>query len=376
MSDETLKEKTITKNKIAAEDKLFGKTKQVVKKPPVLFKQTQDHLEQLSQIIGCPVLSYFKPPSGNIWSQDLYALMQGLKTIGKVDKLAVYLRSDGGSGMVSLRIIHLLRSFVKELILLAPSECASAATMLALGCDEIHMGPLSSLSPVDSSMVHQLSPMDKVGNKVSISFDELSRVVKLWNKEDTNNDKLLDILESNKTQNVYSNLDNPYKHLYNHIHPLVFGAVDRHSSLSARICREVLSYHITDQDTIQHITDKLNHDYPAHGYPITQKEAISIGLPIRSLSDQALQILNELQLLYGEMAEDQITDFDSISYHDNTVYSIIETVGMQIIYQHNYDKFYRENEKRYIILNDKSGWSKNVFDMTKSGKIVTSRVFI
>ena len=374
MQSDTENQKEIKAKKASSEDKIFGKVKQIVKKPPVLYKQTQEHLEELSKIIGCPVLSYFKPPSGNIWSQDLYALMQCLKKIGKVDKLAVYLRSDGGSGMVSLRIIHLLRSFVKELILLAPSECASAATMLALGCDEIHMGPLSSLSPVDSSMVHQLSPVDKVGNKVSISFDELSRVVKLWNKEDTNNDRLYDILESNKTQNVYSNLDNPYKHLYNHIHPLVFGAVDRHSSLSARICREVLSYHIQDQETIQRITDTLNHDYPAHGYPITQKEATHIGLPIKSLSDDALQILTELQLLYGEMAEDKITDYDSISYHDNTIYSIIETVGMQMIYQHNFDKFYRENEKRYIILNDKSGWNKNTFD--KDGKILANRVFI
>jgi ClpP class serine protease len=156
-----------TKEKVTEEKKVEIK----IKKAPIFLEKTQAHLNELSKEFDCPVLVYFKPPSGNIWSQDLYAIMQCLKVVGKTKKLAVYIRSDGGNGMVSLRIIHLLRSFTEELILLAPSECASAATMLALGCEEIHMGPLSSLSPVDSSLTHALSPVDNLNKKVSISLE-------------------------------------------------------------------------------------------------------------------------------------------------------------------------------------------------------------
>jgi hypothetical protein len=365
-------EKKSAKDKVSIKENPTNTSITKVKLPPVLFEKTQTHIHQLSQIVGCPVLAYFKPPNGNIWSQDLYAIMECLKVIGKVDKLAVYIRSDGGSPMVSLRIIHLLRSFVKKLVLLAPSECASAATMLALGCDEIYMGPLSSLSPVDSSLTHALSPLDKLNNKVSVSLDELSRVVRLWNE--AGSDKIESRKKSlNKDENNNSDQENPYKYLYQFIHPLVFGAVDRYSSLSIRICREILSYHIDDENKINEITRQLNYDYPAHGYPITLREARRMGLPVKEISQDGLTILNELQLLYSEMTEEKITDYDRSSYHDNTIYSLVEAENLQIKYEHNYDKFYLEGEKRYITINDQSGWHKTILD--KKGKPKTERVF-
>ena len=53
----------------------------------------------------------------------------------KVERLSLFVKSDGGSGQVSLRMVNLLRQFTKRLTVLAPLECASAATMLALGAD-------------------------------------------------------------------------------------------------------------------------------------------------------------------------------------------------------------------------------------------------
>lgn len=362
--------------------------------PPVLFDQTQKELIKLSKLVGYPVMSYFKPAIGNIWAQDLYALMEALKNIGKVKKLGLYIRSNGGQGMVSLRIINLLRSFADELILFAPSECASAATMLALGCDKVYMGPLSSLSPVDSSLTHVLSPSDKLNNRVPISLDELWRVLRLWKeaeKEDFNPENNISYdknigedkeINFNDLQNPVSSkskeksLENPYKYLYEYIHPLVFGAVDRYSSLSVRICKQILSYHMSDQEKIDQITHTLNYDYPAHGYPITTREAREIGLPVEDLTSEMMDILNRLQLMYGELTEEKVTDYDNTTYHDNSIYSVIETDGLQLTYQQNYDKFYREAEKRYITLNDLSGWHKSTFETKTSssaGKKTTKK---
>jgi ATP-dependent protease ClpP protease subunit len=378
--EEVKKSKKITDKDTSNINHLFANKHIKNKENKALFSKTQIHIDKLVEKLDCPVLVYFKPPNGNIWSQDLYAIMECLKKIGHVEKLALYIRSDGGQGMVSLRIINLLRSFVKHLILLAPAECASAATMIALGCNEIYMGPISSLSPVDSSMVHSLAPVDKMGNKVSISFDELSRVLKLWNKEDHNRESLLEVLETKETEDIFSNFDNPYKHLFEYIHPLVFGAVDRHSSLSIRICHEILGFHITDEQKIKEITDHLNHDYPAHGYPITMLEAKKIGLPVKKLDDDVLQILNEMQHAYNEITEEQITDYDSFSYHDNTIYSVVEMQGMQLFYKHDYDKLYRETEKRYILVNDNSGWSQVSFDgkteNTQKKSVIINKLFI
>jgi len=346
-----------------------------IKKPPVVYTKTQKELDNLAEILDCPVLAYFKPPAGNIWTQDLYAFLECLKKIGKTKKLALYIRSNGGQGMTSLRIINLIRSFTDKLILLAPSECASAATMLALGCDEIYMGPLSSLSPVDSSLTHQLSPVDGLNNSVPVSLDELWRVLRLWKEAGTGKKSTKTETQTSLLKNIKNTdeTENPYKYLYEYVHPLVFGAVDRYSSLSVRICKEILGYHFKDEKQIEKITNSLNYDYPAHGYPITMMEAKRIGLPIKELTEEMQTVLNRLQLLYSELTEEKITDYDNTKFHDNSIYSVVETNSFQITYQQDYDKFYREAEKRYIIMNDLSGWYKTEFKEGK--KMVTSRIF-
>ena len=82
--------------------------------------------------------------------------------------------------MASLRMVHLLRQYTSRLTVLAPLNCASAATMLALGADAIGMGPLSYLTAVDTSLEHDLSPVDHTNNLVAVSNDEVDRVIRLW----------------------------------------------------------------------------------------------------------------------------------------------------------------------------------------------------
>ena len=145
--------------------------------------------------------------------------------------------------------------------MLVPQECSSAATMLALGADKILMGPLAQLSAVDTSLTHDLSPIDRDNDRVSVSQDELQRVVRLWQKQAVKNDVA----------------SNPYQSLFNYVHPLVVGAVDRISALSTKLCLEILSYHMKDTKKAQRISDVLNSGYPAHSYPITLREAGASG---------------------------------------------------------------------------------------------------
>ena len=74
-------------------------------------------------------------------------------------------------------MVNLLRQYTKHLTVLVPFECQSAATMLALGADRILMGPIAHLSAVDTSLTHDLSPIDRDNDRVSVSQDELQRVV-------------------------------------------------------------------------------------------------------------------------------------------------------------------------------------------------------
>ncbi len=176
-------------------------------KPPVLFPETQTLLKKIQSLKKIKILSYWTSVSGAICQNDLSAFYEIIKDWPMQDKICLFLKSDSGDGKASLRIIKLLREHTRKLIVFVSGECSSAATIMALGADEIQMGPLAFLSAVDTSLTHELSPVDINNSLVSVSQDELTRVLKLWK-------------ESAKE-------DNPYINLYSHIHPLVFGALDR-----------------------------------------------------------------------------------------------------------------------------------------------------
>jgi hypothetical protein len=311
-----------------------------LKHPPILFDRTQKIIQQIETRLGQRLITYWNSPSGSICSNDVAGLYGILRSMGKMERLSFFIKSDGGYGQASLRMVNLLRQFVGQLTVLVPLECASAATMLALGADKILMGPLAHLSAVDTSLTHDLSPIDRDNNRVSVSQDELQRVVRLWQKE------------------AVEDASNPYESLFTHVHPLVIGSADRSSALSTKLCLEILSYHLKDLKRAEQISDILNSGYPAHSYPIMLQEAQRIGLNAEPLDEDINQLLFELNEIYSEMGQRASTDFDERNSHDNSILNIMEGTGLQIFYQNDKDWHYRTEERRWVSLNDKSSWRK------------------
>ena len=323
-----------------------------INKPPVLYDDTQKIIRRIEQKIDGAFLSYWQSWNGSVCHDDVVGFHELLKRKGAQKKAFLFIKSDGGTGTASLRIVHLLRQYVSHLTVLAPLQCVSAGTMVALGADEIRMGPLAYMSAVDTSLTHDLSPVDNNNRKVSVSLDELSRILSVWNKE-------------GKDHSV-----NPYSAIFPHIHPLVIGAVDRASSLSIRLCNEILSYHMQERSAAEKISQHLNANYPSHTYPITLKEAQRIGLNAHALDDELNETLLELNKVYSEMGQHAITNFDEQNYHDNEILNIIEAKDIQVYYQSDKDWHYRLEERRWISMNDKSSWRK--IERNDAGKIAES----
>lgn len=312
----------------------------IVKQPPVLFTKTQAVVAQASRLLGGPLITYWNNPRGSVCANDVVALNEILECIGSHDTIYLFLKSDGGSGQVSLRFVNLLRQHCRRLVALVPLECASAATMITLGADEIRMGPTAFLTAVDTSLSHSLSPVDQDNNCVNVSLDELNRVISRWRAEQ------------------HDSNDNPYKTLFSYVHPLVIGAIDRAESLSVMLCRELLSYHIADENQTHEIAATLNSKYPSHNYPIMLNEAIKIGLKAVPLTKDVNALLLELNRLYSEMGQKATTDFDEIRAHGNEILNILEGENLQVFYQHDKDWFYRSEERRWITMNDESSWRR------------------
>jgi hypothetical protein len=311
-----------------------------IKTPPLLFEKTQALFEQIQRRLDGTFLSYWTSTSGSVCDNDVMALQAILEARGRQDRIALFVKSDGGSGMAALRLVHLLRRYAGRLTVIAPLNCASAATMLALGADTIQMGPLSYLTAVDTSLEHDLSPLDHTNQLVPVSNDEVDRVIRLWKE----------------TVGRRGDGVNPYQELYKYVHPLVIGALDRASSLSLMLCREILGYHMKDARKAERIARRLNSSYPAHQYPITSREARRLGLKVAELPSELDRLLQQLNLLYSEMGQRAITDYDEENHHDNEITNILEGVGVQVFYQLEKDWHYRKEERRWVAMNDVSSW--------------------
>jgi hypothetical protein len=328
-----------------------------IKTPPILFDRTQQLLARIQKKVDGPFVSYWMSPSGSVCDNDVMAMHEVLQAVGPQRRLTLFVKSDGGSGMAALRLVQLLRRHTGRLTVVAPLNCASAATMLALGADTIRMGPLSFLTAVDTSLEHDLSPLDHTNTLVAVSNDEVERVIRLWKE----------------SRGRGSGSVNPYQELYKYLHPLVVGALDRASSLSLMLCREILSYHMRDARKAERIARRLNYDYPAHQYPITAREARRLGLKIADLDPALDGLLHDLNLVYSEMGQRAITDYDEQNHHDNEITNILESRGVQVFYQVEKDWHYRKEERRWVPLHDLSAWYQA---RRTEGRLVKSKLHI
>jgi hypothetical protein len=325
-----------------ADRKKTSTRKKPIKQPPVLFDKTQAIIKKLNSLLGGTIICYFNNPRGSICHDDVVALYELLETLGKTPEIYIFIKSSGGNGQASLRLVNVLRQYCDRVIALVPLECASAATMVTLGANEILMGPMAYLTAVDTSLTHSLSPIDRDNERVSVSLDELTRVVRLWQAQRTDSDSR----------------ENPYQQLFQHVHPLVIGAVDRAESLSIMLCKELLAYHILDEAVADHIANALNAKYPSHSYPILYEEAERIGLRVSRMPPQINTLLLELNELYSEMGQRATTDYDDTHAHGNEILNIWESTKLQVYYQQDKDWFYRTEERRWITLNDNSSWRR------------------
>lgn len=180
-----------------------------------------------------------------------------------VDKIDVFICSNGGNGVVPWRMISLLREFAKSVGVLIPYRAYSAATMLALGADEIVMHPFAEMGPIDPTVTNEYNPVDPHTQRpIGISVEDVKAYVSFI--KDTvgirHEDELIRAVEI----------------LAQKVHPLALGNVERFISQSRMIAKKILLTHMnndSDRHKIDETIETLASKLYFHGHPINRKEA-------------------------------------------------------------------------------------------------------
>lgn len=120
-----------------------------------------DYINRLRALSGRAVIVYAsgwlaKPGFGDsaftVESDDVHALMECCHDVDERE-LDLVLHSPGGSAEAAEQMLNYLRTQFDHIRCLVPLQAKSAATMLALGCDEIAMGLHSELGPIDPQIL-------------------------------------------------------------------------------------------------------------------------------------------------------------------------------------------------------------------------------
>jgi hypothetical protein len=128
-------------------DQLTKRQKLIIKMEETLTKRYGSANRLVSYILRFGHAKTFMSTS------DVPSLESMLSTVSGADQINVLVHSPGGDGTIAEKLIDMCRSHLsgqnKKLRVIVPNLAKSAATILALGADEILMGHVSELGPID-----------------------------------------------------------------------------------------------------------------------------------------------------------------------------------------------------------------------------------
>jgi Serine dehydrogenase proteinase len=87
-----------------------------------------------------------------LYGQAVPPLYECLRRTGRTDAIDLVLSTGGGTITSTRQIAMLLREFTDHLTILVPHRARSAGTLLCLGADDLVLGPMAELGPVDATM--------------------------------------------------------------------------------------------------------------------------------------------------------------------------------------------------------------------------------
>lgn len=253
------------------------------------------HIEESRQSKMICYLTSLRPNvPGQISDDAVRVFFDHLLTLPSrpVRKLDIFLCSNGGSGTVPWRLVSLFREFAQEFNVLIPYRAYSAASLLALGANEIVMHPFAELGPIDPTVTNEFNPTDPLTNqRQGISVEDVTAYVNFIKSTVgiTHEDELVQAI----------------KILAEKVHPLALGNVERFIAQSRMIARKILRTHMGEQDThtIDEIVENMASKLYFHGHPINRQEARN-DLRLKVATEVSRDLEDTMWALYKDYEEE------------------------------------------------------------------------
>jgi hypothetical protein len=195
-----------------------------------------------------------------------YRHLDGLGAGSEDTHIDLFIHSNGGDGTVPWRLVSLLRERCKRLSVLVPHLAYSAATLLALGADEVIMHPMGTLGPIDPTVTTPFNPPhpQNPNQLLGISVEDVAAYIALV-KEDVGIRHEDELVQA-------------FRVLAESVSPLALGNVKRSTSQSQMMGNKLLRQRadgdpMLGDHEIHEIIKTLTSELYYHGHPINRVEA-------------------------------------------------------------------------------------------------------
>jgi Serine dehydrogenase proteinase len=177
----------------------------------------------------------------------------------------ILIHSTGGDALAAWKLMSMLREKFQGVAVLVPFMAFSAATIFALGADEIVMHPHASLGPIDP----QIAINVKEGNPRRFSFEDVGAFLRFVKDE-------IGITEQAYVSAVIDKL-------FTVVDPVLVGGAKRASELSSDVGERLLQMHMSGAEErvrARAIADGLNKSFFAHSDALSRSRARGLQLKI------------------------------------------------------------------------------------------------
>ncbi len=284
-------------------------------------------IQRIEQTRESRVLCYItgdRPPArAQIGDDAVRPMYDLLREIGKTDKLDLFLYSRGGAIDVPWRIVTALRTVAEEWSVLIPFRANSAATLLALGADEIVLGRFGELGPIDPIMnIQRVMPVPGGPGTVmqdSVSVEDVMAYLKFVQERAGLSDQAA--------------LSTGLCKLTERLDAVALGSAYRTHSHIRDVARRMLLSRKNphSEQTMATIVETLAERVYAHGHAIGLRAATEIGLPAVAAEPSLDKLMWDLLKEYeGDLKLLQPIDpaaalVGTDKYSEDAIIAVIET---------------------------------------------------
>jgi Serine dehydrogenase proteinase len=177
----------------------------------------------------------------------------------------VLVHSTGGDALAAWKLMSILRERFSRVSVIVPFMAFSAATLFALGADEIVMHPHASLGPIDPQIT---IPQQGGGFRV-FAYEDVGAFLRFLSSE-------AKISEPKYISGVIDKL-------FSVVDPVHVGAAKRASELSSAVGERLLLLHMKGhkgKTGAKQIAENLNKSFFAHGDAVSRSRARELKLKV------------------------------------------------------------------------------------------------